>query len=144
DRLVGHEHVERLAVRLRVHGDGGDAELAAGPDDTHRDLAAVGDEDFLEGRGHNHRIIAGAYGRGNAGPRRRSSAELLQRLFQERRIYDVLDGQRLLHEPVLDPPRDLLLDVGDEEAAVAVLVWEAELDQLGLGPRVARGDLHHL
>src|SRR4030095_15849571 len=61
-RPVGHEHVERLAVRLRIDGDGRDAELAAGPDDAHRDLAAVGDEDFLEGRGHNPRMIAGGYG----------------------------------------------------------------------------------
>jgi len=35
-------------VSLGVHGDGGDAHLLARPVDPERDLAAVGDEDFLE------------------------------------------------------------------------------------------------
>ncbi len=49
-RLVGESHVERVAVELRVHGDGSDAELASGPDDTDRDLASVGDQDLLQHR----------------------------------------------------------------------------------------------
>jgi hypothetical protein len=45
DGLVGLPQVERVRVRLRVHGDGLDAELAAGADDALGDLAAVGDQD---------------------------------------------------------------------------------------------------
>src|SRR5205814_4216366 len=41
-------HVERPAVGGRVGGDRGHAELAAGPDDPHRDLAAVGDQEAAE------------------------------------------------------------------------------------------------
>ena len=37
-----------VAVGRRVHGDGLDAELAAGAQDAQRDLAAVGDDDFVE------------------------------------------------------------------------------------------------
>ena len=53
DVVVGEANVERLAIGLGVHGDRLHAELAAGADDAQRDLAAVGDEDFLEhpGRG---------------------------------------------------------------------------------------------
>jgi hypothetical protein len=40
--------VERVLVGFGVHRDGLDAELAARIDDAHRDLAAVGDQDFLE------------------------------------------------------------------------------------------------
>jgi hypothetical protein len=50
--VVGEAHVQGLAVRLGVDGDGLDAQLAARADDAQGDLAAVGDEDFLEhGRG---------------------------------------------------------------------------------------------
>ena len=45
--------MERVAVELGVHGDGGDAELAAGPDDADGDLAAVGDQDLCE---HGHMV----------------------------------------------------------------------------------------
>ena len=48
NRAVGEADVEALAVGGRVHGDGLDAELAAGADDADRDLAAVGDQDALE------------------------------------------------------------------------------------------------
>ena len=48
DVVVGEAHVQRLAVGLGVHGDRLDAELAAGADDAQRDLAAIGDQDFLE------------------------------------------------------------------------------------------------
>ena len=37
-----------VAVGLGVHGDGLDAEFAAGAQDAQRDLAAVGDDDLLE------------------------------------------------------------------------------------------------
>ena len=48
DVLVGEADVQRVLVGLGVDGDGLDAELAAGADDAQGDLAAVGDEDFLE------------------------------------------------------------------------------------------------
>ena len=48
DVVVGEAHVQRLAVGLGVDGDGLDAELAAGANDAQRDLAAIGDQDFLE------------------------------------------------------------------------------------------------
>ena len=48
DVLVGEPDVQRVLVGLGVDGDGLDAELAAGADDAQRDLAAVGDQDFLE------------------------------------------------------------------------------------------------
>ena len=44
--------IERAGLRVRVggrvHGDGRDAELLAGAEHPERDLAAVGDEDFVE------------------------------------------------------------------------------------------------
>ena len=48
DALVGQPHMHRLGVGGGVHGDGGDAQLAAGALDAKRDLAAVGDQDLLE------------------------------------------------------------------------------------------------
>jgi hypothetical protein len=42
--LVGALDVQRVAVELGVDGDRRDAELLAGADDPHRDLAAVGDQ----------------------------------------------------------------------------------------------------
>ncbi len=45
--LVGQSHVQRVAVEFGVHGDGGDAHLSTGAHDAHRDLAAIGDQDFL-------------------------------------------------------------------------------------------------
>ena len=51
DRLVGHAHVQRAAVGLGEHGDGGDAQLAAGADHAARDLAAVGDQDLANATG---------------------------------------------------------------------------------------------
>jgi len=73
-----------------------------------------------------------------------SAAEMFNRFLDERGIDDLLDGQQALHEPVLDPPLDLLLDVGDPEPAVAILVGQSGPDELGLGPGVLRGDLHHV
>ena len=50
DVFVGEADVQRVLVRLRIHGDGLDAQLAARDDDAHRDLAAVGDQNFLKHR----------------------------------------------------------------------------------------------
>ncbi len=46
--LVGKTDMESVVVELGVDGDRGDAELAAGPDDPHGDLAAVRDEHLFE------------------------------------------------------------------------------------------------
>src|SRR3989442_15406915 len=56
-RLVGHEHMRRLAVRLGEDRDGRDAELAARADHAHGDLAAVRDEDLRDSTGgHEPRL----------------------------------------------------------------------------------------
>ena len=49
-RLVGQLDVERVAIRVRVHGDDREAELTARPDHTDGDLPAVRDEN--PGVGH--------------------------------------------------------------------------------------------
>ena len=49
-RLVGVAHVERVAIRLRVDGDGGDVHLTTGTNDAEGDLAAIGYEELLEHR----------------------------------------------------------------------------------------------
>ena len=46
--LGGALDVLRVAVGLRVDGDGGDAELVERADDAHGDLSTVGDEDLAE------------------------------------------------------------------------------------------------
>ena len=48
DRLVGKAHGQRVAVGLRVDRHRLRAQLFAGVDDAQRDLAAVGNEDFVE------------------------------------------------------------------------------------------------
>jgi hypothetical protein len=40
--------MQRVSVSLGVYTHRGDTHLLAGSDDTHRDLAAIGYEDFLE------------------------------------------------------------------------------------------------
>ncbi len=50
-RLVGHADVERVAVGLRVHGDGADAQLPERAEDPHGDLAPICHEHARE-RGH--------------------------------------------------------------------------------------------
>ena len=55
--LVGHAHVQGVAVEVGVDGDGADAQLAAGPDDPDGDLAAVGNEDLLEHAGLSSVIV---------------------------------------------------------------------------------------
>lgn len=47
-RFVGEVDVERIAVRIRVDGDRTDAAVAAGADDPHRNLAAVGYKDLRD------------------------------------------------------------------------------------------------
>src|SRR5690554_2789366 len=47
-RLVGELDVLGLGVGLRMHGDGTDAELAAGTQDAESDLPPVGNENLLE------------------------------------------------------------------------------------------------
>ena len=49
--LVRHPDVERVAIRVRVDRDGGDAEIPAGADDPDGDLPSVGDEDLPDGSG---------------------------------------------------------------------------------------------
>ncbi len=49
--VVREAHVQRLAVRLRVHGHGAEAELLARADDPQGDLPAVRDQDFFEHQG---------------------------------------------------------------------------------------------
>ena len=48
--LVGETDMKRMAVELGVDGDRRYPELAAGPDDPHRDLAPVRDEHLVEHR----------------------------------------------------------------------------------------------
>ena len=49
--FVGEAHVHGSGVGVAVDGDRADAEAAERADDPHRDLAAVGDEDFLDAEG---------------------------------------------------------------------------------------------
>ncbi len=48
DRLAGHFDVQRVLVGLGIDGDRLYAHAARGLDDPTRDLAAIGDQDFLE------------------------------------------------------------------------------------------------
>ncbi len=54
DRLVGHFDVQRVLVSLGKDGDGPDAHATRRLDDATGNLAAVGDQDFIE-----HRAPAG-------------------------------------------------------------------------------------
>ena len=51
--LVGEQHVLGVEVGGGMHRHGLDAELAAGPQNAERNLAAVGDDDFLDHRGYS-------------------------------------------------------------------------------------------
>jgi hypothetical protein len=51
DVIVGEAHVQRFAVRFRVHGHGLDVELLARPDHPQSNLAAVGNENLVEHSG---------------------------------------------------------------------------------------------
>src|SRR5207249_3748842 len=46
--LVREPHVQGVLVHFGMNGHAADAQFLAGPDDPHRDLAAVGHEDFLK------------------------------------------------------------------------------------------------
>ena len=46
--LIGQADVERFAVGVAEDGDGLNAEFAAGADNAHRDLTAIGNQNFLE------------------------------------------------------------------------------------------------
>ena len=46
--LIGELHVQRVRIGRGVDGDGLDAHVAARADNTDRDLAAIGDEHFIE------------------------------------------------------------------------------------------------
>ena len=50
DALVGKTHVHGVGVGGGMHGDGRNAEFLAGAQDAQRDLAAIGDQDFIEHR----------------------------------------------------------------------------------------------
>jgi hypothetical protein len=52
-RLVGKAHMQRVAIRLGIDGDGGDAQFLAGADDAQGDFAAVGNQDFAK-----HRLVS--------------------------------------------------------------------------------------
>jgi hypothetical protein len=47
-RLVGHPHMQRMTVGIRIDRDRRDPHLARGLDDAAGDLAPVGDQDLLE------------------------------------------------------------------------------------------------
>ena len=46
--LVGELHVQRVRIGRGIDGNGLDAHIAARADNTDRDLAAIGDEHFIE------------------------------------------------------------------------------------------------
>jgi hypothetical protein len=46
--LIGGRHMQRVRIGVRIHRDGLDATLAAGADDAHGDLAAIGDQNPLK------------------------------------------------------------------------------------------------
>ena len=46
--LIGEPHVQRVAVRFRIDGDGANAEFLAGAQDAQGDFAAIGDQNFSE------------------------------------------------------------------------------------------------
>ena len=50
DRLVGHFDMQRTGVGIGIDGNGRDAHAPRGADDAAGDLAAIGDQDFLEHR----------------------------------------------------------------------------------------------
>src|SRR4029453_15073349 len=46
-RFVGQPHMQRRAIALRIHRCRRDAHVAASTNDTHTNLAAIGDEDLV-------------------------------------------------------------------------------------------------
>ena len=49
DGLVRHADVASGAITGGIHGDGGEAEIAAGAEDAHGNLAAIGDQNLAQG-----------------------------------------------------------------------------------------------
>ena len=47
-RFVGQPHVQRIAIAFGIHGNRGEAHVAARPDNPHGDLAAVGDKYLVQ------------------------------------------------------------------------------------------------
>ena len=93
--LIGQAHMHRLFIRGRMDGDRLDAELAAGAQHAQRDLAAIGDEDFVEHRllDHHQRFaildrlaVLDEDLRDLAGARRRDLVHRLHRLDDEQRL----------------------------------------------------------
>src|SRR5690606_1943181 len=91
--FVGQQDVQRLAIRLRVDGDGPDPQLPAGANDAHRDLASVGDQDLLK-----------------QGLSLRQGSQLLN----DKQRLAVLDRLRVFHENLFDPAPRLGLDLVHE------------------------------
>ena len=54
DRVVGEPDVHRVGIGGRMHRDRLDAHFVRGAVDAQRDLAAVGDQDLLDG----HRVLS--------------------------------------------------------------------------------------
>jgi hypothetical protein len=50
NRLICHANVQRGAIGIRVDSDWRDAHLAARARDSHSDLSAIGDQEFLKHR----------------------------------------------------------------------------------------------
>lgn len=48
DRFICQAHVARVAVGIRIHRHGGDAQAAAGGDDAAGDFTAIGDQHLVE------------------------------------------------------------------------------------------------
>jgi hypothetical protein len=48
DALVGKTYMERIGIRSGMDGHGLDPHFLAGPDDTERYLAAIGDQYFFK------------------------------------------------------------------------------------------------
>ena len=69
-RDIGRTDMQRVRIRVGVHGNGFDPEVPGRPDDAHGDLAAVRDEDPLEGStvlAQRHRARRRSRGRGHSG-----------------------------------------------------------------------------
>ena len=48
DRFIGELHVQRINIGFRINCQGANAQFLAGANNPQGDLAAVGDENFLE------------------------------------------------------------------------------------------------
>ena len=54
--LISQTHVQPVSVRVRIDRDRRDVQLATRADDPHRDLAAVGDQDFAKHKSRGQRL----------------------------------------------------------------------------------------